>query len=260
MQTEIALPTHPAETLESGTTRRAAGPQTFRFHHPDALPAGTRERMWELFARVTVTDRSVFDAGLAAMQEVWVLEVDGVPKGFGGVRVFEVPWGGRTHDVLYTGQVFLDPSVRGTNVIQRVGARYFLDALRRRPFTPKYWMFGAASYKSYLLLARNYRTYWPHSTLGLPERERGLLESVMATMKFPRFDPRTGVVAGPDLVYLDANATLEPAALADPDVAFYARINPGQSKGDYVMCLCPLDARNWATCAARAIRRTARRR
>ena len=39
----------------------------------------------------------------------------------------------------------------------------------------------------------------------------------------------------------------------------YARVNPRQARGDDLMCLCPLDARNWLAVATASAQRALRR-
>ena len=61
------------------------------------------------------------------------------------------------------------------------------------------------------------------------------------------------------LDHVDGQIAREPEVLEDPDVAFYARLNPHQAQGDGLMCLCPLSPGNWAACLVRAVRRAMRR-
>jgi len=44
----------------------------------------------------------------------------------------------------------------------------------------------------------------------------------------------------------------------DPDLAFYARANPGHAEGDMLVCLCPLTFLNLVTLGMRARRRARR--
>lgn len=230
------------------------------YHRPADLPPAALDGIWAIVAKALRTSREDFERGLFKMDEVWLYERAGVIQGVGGVRLFFPTWRGRTHGVIFTGRVYLDPSVRGNSLLQRIGVRYYLQRLRANPFQPVYWMFGSGSYKSYLLLPRNFRTYWPRPNTEVPARERTLLEAVSQSLGNPLYNPQTGIMSHPELVYLDGHIGLNPADLHDPDVAFYARINPGQVHGDDVMCLCPLTPANWVSCLVRAIARATRRR
>lgn len=229
-------------------------------HAPDRLPAAARDAMWALVAPAVRSTRQDFEQGLLRMDEVWLLEIRGEVKGFGGVRFFYPEWQGRRACVIFTGRVYLDPSVRGGNLLQRIGLRYYLRCLRASPLQRIYWMFGAGSYKSYLLLPRNFRHYWPHPQQGVPVRERALLDQVALELDNPHYDPATAIMSHPELVYLDGGLGADPADLDDADIAFYARLNPGQIKGDDVMCLCPLTPANWGAALRNGLARMLRRR
>jgi hypothetical protein len=214
--------------------------------------------MWTIVASALRTSREEFEAGLAKMDEIWLLNIDGQTKGFGGVRFFYPEWQGRRSCVIFTGRVYLQPSVRGAGILQKIGFRYYLQCLKSHPFQRIYWMFGAGSFKSYLLLPRNFHTYWPQSGSKPPMREQALLEAVALALDNPLYDPKTGIMSHPELVYLDGHIGHDPNDMRDPDVQYYASINPGQIRGDDVMCLCPLTPLNWAVCLARAFSRMTR--
>lgn len=240
-----------AETLSASARR-------FSYHAPGDLPLTARDAIWALVGEAIRTRRDEFEQGLFKMDEIWLMEVGGEIKGFGGVRLFYPEWQGRKATVIFTGRVFLDPSIRGNNVLQTVGVRYYWKCLKAKPFQPVYWMFGAGSFKSYLLLPRNFKTYWPQPSATLPERERALLHEVARALDNPLYNPDTGIMSHPELIYLDGRIQGNPTDLTDPDIAFYARINPGQAQGDDVMCLCPLTPRNWLSCLGKAMLRVVR--
>mgnify|MGYP000887921144 CR=1 FL=1 len=235
----------------------ANAPFALEYRRVEALDAATLDALWAVFRSVARTTREVMVEGLRGMDEVFIVTQGGFVVGFGGVRVFHPAWRGRRHTLIYTGRVCLRPELRGRNVIQRVGLRYYLRARRAHPWRPVYWLFAASSYKSYLLMPRNFVEYWPRPGVTPPARERALLASVAEAMDPPRAADDEHPYA--DLVYVDGSVAIEPEALRDPDVAYYARINPGHVHGDFVLGLVPLTVSNWATAlsrmAARALRR-----
>lgn len=233
----------------------SAAPFRIEYRRADALTDDELDALWDVFRTVARTSREVMAEGLRAMDEVFVVSQAGAVVGFGGVRVFRPAWQGRPHTLIFTGRVCLLPALRGRNVIQRVGFRYYLRERRAHPGRRVYWLFAASSYKSYLLMPRNFAEYWPRPDASPPARERALLASVADAMD----QPSDGANPYADLVNVDGNVAIEPEALRDPDVAFYARINPGHVNGEFVLGLVPLTAMNWATALARVAARSARR-
>ncbi len=193
------------------------------------------------------------------MDEVFLVSRAGALAGFGGVRVFHPEWQGRRHCLIATGRVCLTPELRGRNVIHQVGLRYYLRERRAHPRWPIYWLFAASSYRSYLVMARNFREYWPRPNATLPERERALLASVADLLDPPSGDPARADHPYSDLVYRDGDVAIDPEALRDPDVAYYASINPDPAHGGFVVALAPLTVSNWATAFSRAVTRSLQR-
>lgn len=249
------MPTYAPEMPPSAVSANA--PIRIEYRRPGELTAREVDALWAVFRTVARTTRAVMVEGLGAMDEVFVVSQAGQVVGFGGVRVFHPEWRGRRHTMIFTGRVCLRPELRGRNVIQQVGLRYYLRERRAHPGRPVYWLFAASSYKSYLLMPRNFQTYWPRPDAALPERERALLASVTDAMDRPSPDATAHPYS--DLVYVDGNVAIEPEALRDPDVAYYASINPGHVHGDFVLGLVPLTASNWATALSRMAARSLRR-
>ncbi|HEX5126843.1 MAG TPA: hypothetical protein VFW00_08885, partial [Rhodocyclaceae bacterium] len=94
--------------------------------------------------------------------------------GMASVDVFPMEFEGRKLAVIYTSHVLLHEAYRGHNLIQRVGFRSFLETRLRYPLRPIYWFFDTFSYKSYLLLPRNFRDYWPRFDRPTPAWEQAL--------------------------------------------------------------------------------------
>ena len=83
---------------------------------------------------------------------------------------------------------------RGRNLVQKLGARTFLAARLRYPFRPIYWFFDSLSYKSYLLLPRNFRTFWPRYDAPTPEPQAALIDQLATQTYGPAWRPARGVV------------------------------------------------------------------
>lgn len=247
---------NPSPTATSPATAAALRfPRVISTTRTADLSEQDRDELWSLFVLTARTTREVFDQRLSAMDELWRLHIAGELMGFGGVSTLHVEVGGRRCCVLFTGRVYLRPEARGGNVIQRVGAGYFLRERLRHPLMPIYWMFSAATYKSYLLLARNFGQYWPRPGAELPAHERAIVAAVFAAQNNRDFDANAGIVREPHVSWSDAAVPDDAALQADPDLAFYATRNPGHGGGDVLVCLAPLTVRNWVSIATRAMAR-----
>ena len=113
----------------------------------------------------------------------------------------------------------------------------------------------------YLLLTRNFETYWPRHDAPTPEPRAALIDQLATRTYGPAWRPARGVAVRSGQKRL--RETAAPLVLnpdTAPDLAIFARANPGHAEGDMLICLCPLTAKNWISVARKALQRWRRRR
>ena len=226
---------------------------------PRTLAPADLDELWRFFEGFVRRDRAAFEEKLRSQQSlVRYRDADGVLRGFVVVDTTVVSHGGRRFGNIGTPYCAFDPGIRGSNLCQREGLLRWAAEKVRHPLRPYYWVFTASTYKSYLLLPRNLREYWPRPGVAWPAREAAIVAAVMSDD--PDWDATAHVVRrGGRSCYREGVCALDPAALADPDVRFYAALNPGQLEGDTVPCLVPLTVDNMAWVVGHMARRVARR-
>jgi hypothetical protein len=246
----------PRSLVGSRSTRRAR--VVVASVSPGRLTAADLDAIWAFFSRFVSRPRDAFERKLLSADEVTLARdaLAGTICAFVGLKVYEGEWEGRTFGALCTLWTAIDPAYRGRNLLQRVGFRAFIHQKVAHPTRPLYWLFGASTYNSYLLLPHNFRTYWPRPGATLPLREEALLAQWMHELGEPAWDPATGVVRRHGVSrYREGVFADTPEALANPHVRFYAKTNPGQHEGDTLMCVCPLSGANWMALGTNVIRR-----
>ena len=90
-----------------------------------------------------------------------MFRMNGALLGMAAIDIYPAEFRGRKIVVISTAHVLIRENWRGRNLVQKLGLRTFLAARLRYPLRPIYWFFDTFSYKSYLLLPRNFRTFWP---------------------------------------------------------------------------------------------------
>jgi hypothetical protein len=114
-----------------------------------------------------------------------------------------------------------------------LGARTFLATRLRFPLRPIYWFFDTHSYKSYLLLPRNFRQFWPRYDEPTPEPRAALIDQLATQTYGAAWHPERGVVVRSGQKRLRTTAApLVLGAGVDPALEFFARANPGHPDGD----------------------------
>ena len=226
------------------------------------LTAAQWDELWQLTDTFYDTNRGYAQAQLKQHQQTALVRAgaDGELVGTASISVHHCVFQGEIVTAIYTSHVLLRPEVRGRNLIQKIGFRTFLAERLRHPLRPVYWFFDTFSYKSYLLLPRNFREFWPRHDQVTPPREQALMHQLAAQVHGPDWRPATGIVVRSGRKRLRAGtAPLEPGDHASPDLAFFARANPGHADGDMLVCLCPLTLANWISAGMRAAWRALRR-
>ena len=226
------------------------------------LTSADWDGLWALTDTFYETDRGHAHDAIGRHQWIALVRAKrgGEILGTASISVHHVPFEGRTISAIYTSHVLLRPELRGRNLIQRMGVRMFLSERLRHPFRPIYWFFETFSYKSYLLLPRNFRTYWPRHERPTPSHELGLIDRLSTRIYGADWRPTDGIVARSGRKRLRPTTAPVDAVRHSPEVAFFARANPGHAEGDMLVCLCPLTAVNWFNAARRAVARAFKRR
>jgi hypothetical protein len=233
-----------AVEIEVAMTRRIA---------PD-----TWDEIWRLTSRFYECERSYIEDALGRRQQIALVRdrSSRALVGMASIDTIATSFRGRMLTALYTSHVLLLEEFRGLNLIQRVGFRSFVAARARNPLRPIYWFFDTFSYKSYLLLPKNFREFWPRFDQPTPASVAALIDHLARQVYGADWQPSVGRVAASGKKRLREDAAPLTAAVARmPEVEFFARANPQHGAGEMLVCLCPLSAKNWWSAATRALGR-----
>jgi hypothetical protein len=226
-----------------------------------ADPALSWDEVWMLIQRFYDAERDYVEQQIKHHGSIALYRAagDGRLVGITALDVYPAEFEGRKVGVIFTSHVMLDEAFRGHNLLQRLGWRTFLRTRLRFPFHTIYWFFDSFSYKSYLLLPRNFRDFWPRRERPTPPWELGLMNHLAIQMYGDAWQPALGIVRRTGQKRLrPETAPLQAEFDRDPDLAFYAGANPGHAEGDMLVCLCPLTFANLVALGMNARRRARR--
>jgi len=224
-----------------------------------ALTPAEWDDIWTLTAEFYDVERDYAEAELRRRQSIALFRMNGALLGMAAIDVNTTRFRGRRIAVISTAHVLIRENWRGRNLVQKLGVRTFLRTRLRHPLCPIYWFFDTFSYKSYLLLPRNFRTYWPRFDEPTPEPRAALIDQLATETYGPAWRPARGVAVRSGQKRL--RETAAPLVLlpgAGPDLLFFAHMNPGHAEGDMLVCLCPLTLSNWLSVARKALERRSR--
>jgi len=224
-----------------------------------SLTSSMWDEIWTLTAEFYDVERVYAEAELRRRQSVALIHMNGALLGMASIDIYPAWIRGRSIAVIGTNHVLLRENWRGRNLLQRLGLRTFLATRLRYPARPIYWFFETFSYKSYLVLPRNFAEFWPRHGQPTPEAVATLIDELASHTYGPAWRPARGIAVRSGQKRLRGHAAPLAAGLdAGPDVEFFARANPGHAEGDMLVCLCPLTLRNWLSVGRKMLERARR--
>ncbi len=229
-----------------------------------SLDAPTRAAMWQLYATYyDRTDPDRFAADLDAKDDVIVVRdaVDRTVQGFTTMCSYPFDIDGRSARVVFSGDTIIAPAYQGQSALQRAFVRYVMGVALRHRGRPVYWFLISKGYKTYLLMSRNFLTYWPRHDHATPPWARDAMHALAAHRFRADYRPELGIVRfdppGPRL--LEWVAPVDAHALAHADVRYFLAANPGWADGDELCCLGRVDLAMALNYVRRLATRVARR-
>ena len=217
--------------------------------------------IWTLTNEFYDVERDYAEAELRRRERVALFRMNGALLGMASIGVWTATFRGRRVEVINTSHVLIRENWRGRNLLQKLGFRTFLETRMRHPLRPIYWFFDTFSYKSYLLLPRNFSQFWPRHDEPTPQLAGALIDQLATGLYGPAWRPAYGIAVRSGQKRLrPVAAPLVLTADSDANLRFFAAANPGHAEGDVLICLCPLTLANWLSVARRALARRERAR
>lgn len=225
-------------------------------HEASALGASELEEIWEFYSQFVQRPKEPFLDAVRATDAVYIGRERGTGRmrAFAAAKVIEIEWGGERYGVLFNAWSGIDPAFRGGSIIQRAGLDTFVRYRMRHPLRPVYFAMTSSTYKSYLLMTRNFAQCWPHREREMPARERAILDAAVRATSASGWDAEAGVVRRHGALRYTEGVVADEGVQTDLDIAYYGSKNPLQHEGDSLACIAPLSTRNWLFMGLKAAR------
>lgn len=224
---------------------------------PD-LTAGERRAMLRLldrhFAGVT---REGFAEDLGAKNWALLLEEgSGALVGFSTLLYYQAEHAGERLGVVYSGDTIVDPAGWNASVLAPAWIAAVQGLHRTCPERRLVWLLITSGFRTYRLLPVFCRDFYPRHDRPTPPTVAALKDALARERFGGCYDPVAGVVrfAAPQ-VLRNGLRGIPRSRLRNPDVAFFARVNPGHDAGDELVCLTELSDANLTPAGMRAVRR-----
>lgn len=202
-----------------------------------------RRTMYELMVRYydhMQWDRFNYD--LDQKQDVILLltKNDDAIKGFSTLMHTETQVEGRKVRAIFSGDTVVDEAFWGQRVLGRKFLSYLFLQSIKQPLSPLYWLLISKGYKTYLLMANNFREHYPRYERVTPERQQAYIDVFAGQLFGESYHKESGCCQFPQSLGQLKNGV---AQLSDeevngnPRIKFFIQKNPGWSKGDELVCI-----------------------
>jgi hypothetical protein len=220
-----------------------------------------RDEMHALFRTYFCgTDRRQFEADLGEKETVLLLrEADsGRIRGFSTLMRMNASIDGRDVVAFFSGDTIVDRNYWGETVLSRLWSRtVFTEAARLTADEPAlaiYWFLICSGYKTWRFLPVFFREFYPNADRVTPPHIQRIIDTLGARKFGDQYLPESGIVrlrAATPLRSGIANVTSE--RLRNPQVAFFARMNPDHVRGDELACLTEISRANLTRAGERIV-------
>lgn len=167
--------------------------------------------------------------------------------GFSTVRIAEEPMdGGRVAEIIFSGDTVIHPDYWGQKELQMRFTRLLVQRKLRRPWRPLLWMLLSAGYKTYLLAVNHLPRTVPRHDWEPPAERLASLNALATRWFGEQFNADRGTVRFADAHYRvrEGVSPIDREAAVHPDIAYFARRNPGHVEGEELVCLAELRLRD----------------
>tara|TARA_A100001391_G_scaffold160_3_gene368 strand:+ start:32800 stop:33573 length:774 start_codon:yes stop_codon:yes gene_type:complete len=164
--------------------------------------------------------------------------------GFSTLKVLDMEVGGKTVTGVFSGDTIIEKEFWGTRVLQ---VQFFLRMVKeklKRPYRPLYWLLISKGYKTYLLLANNFYSYYPH-----PEGRCDHLADYVANYCHTLFpdsfcDQRRLLDFGNGYTHLKQDVAMITKEMCEKNakIRFFEQCNPSWERGTELPCIGLVDA------------------
>ena len=206
-----------------------------------------RDRMYQVFEKYYASvSRAQFEKDLSA-KEAAILLIDTRSEeiqGFSTLTTLEVPTAeGRKVRAIYSGDTVVEQAYWGQKVLGVEFLRVLFLKKFSRPFEPLYWFLISKGYKTYLLMANNFKTHYPRHEVPTPAPQQAILDAVARRMFPNAYSTSDGLIRFPQSMgqLREGVAEITERELqAHPRIRYFAEKNPEWSKGTELACLAEM--------------------
>jgi hypothetical protein len=199
------------------------------------------ERMYNIFSKYYENhDSFVFKKDLSEKNHVILLRDHNnqTIQGFSTILKNSMPNG----IAIFSGDTVLEKEYWGNKALGVAFLKYLWLEKVKNPWTPVYWFLISKGYKTYLLMANNFKNHYPRFDKSTPSSIKKITDDYYSQKFSNSYDSQKGIIkfSESSCRLKEKVADIDSKLLQNPKIKFFASINPGWAEGQELACIAEM--------------------
>ena len=166
-------------------------------------------------------------------------------KGFSTLVNLYVNVEGQEQRGCFSGDTILEKEYWGQGTLGVAFLRYLFIQKIKNPFKPLYWFLISKGYKTYLLMANNFKNHYPRHEEVTPTKEKSIIAAFSKSLYGEYFNEKSGIisfskVSSKDCLKAEITPITKELLLKNDRIKFFAETNPGWENGNELACVAEM--------------------
>jgi hypothetical protein len=170
---------------------------------------------------------------------VILLHQNGTIHGFSTWDLTQYEIRGRKVNIIFSGDTIIEKKHWCSLALPIAWGNLMLSALAQYPDRELYWFLTSKGYKTYRFLPVFFREFYPSCLQKTPAFEKTLMDSFAGYKFGGQYQPFTGILTATDgaQTLVPGVADITDARRKNPHIVFFEKMNPGNARGEELVCL-----------------------
>ena len=168
-------------------------------------------------------------------------------KGFSTIAELNVEYNNRNIRGYFSGDTVIDKEYWGQGTLGVNFLKFLFLQKLKRPFSPLYWFLISKGYKTYLLMANNFKEHYPRYEQKTPNDKKWIMDSFGKELYGKYYDHNKGIITYSkheanikDCLKSDITPITKEMLFANDRIKFFAEQNPDWQAGDELACIAKM--------------------
>lgn len=203
------------------------------------------ERMYAIFSKYYINhNREQFTSDLFEKDQVILLR-DSDQKtiqGFSTLLKVDLKPFGYQATGIYSGDTVLEKEYWGNKALGIAFLKYLWIEKVKKPTQPVYWFLISKGYKTYLLMANNFKTHFPRIEKSTPTHYKNVMDSFYGHRFSKSYKAELGTIQFDHTAcsLKEKVAEISEDLFKNKKIQFFAKMNPHWDRGDELACIAEM--------------------